>query len=282
MATHSRFILLALLAWTLPAQADEDPLAALERQQQALFDRVAPAVVFISNGKGFGSGFLVTQGGLVLTNAHVVDRQKVVDVVLQDGRKLKGTVIERAAEDIDLALVKVPITLAPTLPLGEAGDFRVGTWVASVGHGMGGVWTFTTGMISNIYPLGADRPVFQTQIPLNPGNSGGPIFDKTGRVLGIVTSGIENTNAINFAIRADVALHKLSKLAENCDCLVVTAPVGLPVFVNGKMVGQGPRVVVPASAGEYEVFAIIQGSMRRAKLTFPAQKTVDLSPPSAP
>jgi S1-C subfamily serine protease len=260
-----------------PARADEDPLATMERQQQALFDRVAPAVVFISNGKGFGSGFFITSGGLVLTNAHVVEKQNVVDVVLQDGRKLKGTVIERAADDIDLALVQVPVTSVPTLVLGESGDFRVGTWVASVGHGMGGIWTFTTGMISNIYPLGAERPVFQTQIPLNPGNSGGPIFDRQGRVLGVVTSGIENTNAINFAIRADVALRKLSKLSASCDCLVITAPAGVPIFVNGKMVGTGPRVVVPATAQTYEVFAVIQGTMRQAKLTFPAQKTVDLS-----
>lgn len=146
-----------------------------------------------------GSGFFV-EPRLILTNAHVVKGREKVDVVLHDGRRVEGMVVERAVDDVDLALIEIATEGKP-LELDAKGELQVGTWVASVGHGMGGVWSYTTGMISNIYPNGAERPVFQTQIPLNPGASGGPIFDRRGMVLGIVMSGIEDSNSINFAIR---------------------------------------------------------------------------------
>lgn len=263
-----------LMAIVVLAAGSTDPIAALERKQQALFEKIAPSVVFISDKRAFGSGFYV-QPNLVLTNAHVVEGANRVNVVLHDGRRVVGNVVERASDKIDLALVEVPEAGKP-LTLATRSELRVGTWVASVGHGMGGIWTFTTGMISNIYPAGHERPVFQTQIPLNPGASGGPVFDSAGNVLGIVTAGIEDSNAINFAIRSDVATLKLERLATNCDCLVVLAPKGANVFVDGKMRGTGPRVVLQAEKRTYQVFTVIDGKMKEMKATYPATKTVDL------
>lgn len=254
--------------------APSDPIAGLEQRQQALFEKIAPSVVFLSQDGSFGSGFYV-QSNLVLTNAHVVEDGDRVDVVLHDGRRAIGTVVERAADKIDLALVEVSETGKP-LRLATQANLRVGTWVASVGHGMGGIWTFTTGMISNIYPQGHERPVFQTQIPLNPGASGGPVFDGSGKVLGVVTAGIEESNAINFAIRSDVATLKLERLATDCNCLVVLAPKAVNVFVDGKMRGVGPRVVVPAVKGTYHVFIVVGGKMKESKVKYPATRTVDL------
>jgi len=152
----------------------------------------------------------------------------------------------------------------------------VGSWVGSIGHGRGAIWTFNTGMISNIYPDGAERPVFQTQIPLNPGNSGGPIFDRRGQVLGIVTAGIHDASSINFGIGMEVARRSLKKLGAICDCLVVLAPAGVPVFVDGAMAGTGPRVVVPVSEKTHEVFAVILGQMKKAKVKFPQTREVEL------
>jgi S1-C subfamily serine protease len=266
----------ALVLGLYATAAAGEPLEELERAQQRLFEQVAPAVVFISSGDSFGSGFFVRQDGLILTNAHVVGSRDTVDVIRSDGQKLRGKVVERAAEDLDLALVQVEVKGVPVLPLTGFSDLRVGSWVASVGHGSGGIWTFTTGMVSNIYPVGAERPVFQTQIPLNPGNSGGPVFDRWGRVAGVVTASLKESQAINFAIRADLAIRKLKGLAELCDCLVVTVPVGLPVFVDGKMVGTGPRVVVPVDKRTHEVFVVVKGQMRRKQVSFPEQREVDL------
>ncbi len=266
---------LALLAAT--AAAGDDALSQLERQQQALFEKIAPAVVFIARGGTFGSGFFVSSEGLILTNAHVVERAQKVDVVLSDGRKLAGEVVERGANDLDVALVRVPLKDAPALALGGVDSVKVGSWVGAVGHGRGAIWTFNSGMISNIYPAGAERPVFQTQIPLNPGNSGGPIFDRQGRVVGIVTAGIEGSNAINFGIDGEVAVRSLSKLAGLRDFLVINAPAGVPVFVDGSMVGKGPRVTVAAARGKsYAVFAVVEGKMKKAQVVFPDSREVTL------
>lgn len=136
-------------------------------------------------------------------------------------------------------------------------------------------------MVSNIYPVGSERPVFQTQIPLNPGNSGGPVMDRQGRVGGVVTASLKETQNINFAIRGDLALRKLRALTAVCDCLVVTAPEGVPVFVDGKMVGAGPRVTVEVDRRAHEVFAVLKGQMRRVVVDFPAQRTVDLESAAA-
>ncbi len=273
-------VVLSLVASTSVAQSAkahrDDPLAAMEAYQQHLFEKVAPSVIFISKGDSFGSGFFVNDHGLALTNRHVVGDAKKVTVVLHDGRKLTARVVERAKNKVDLALVQVPVKSSPALDISGFDDLRVGSWVGSVGHGVGGIWTFTKGMVSNIYPSKSSRPIFQTQIPLNPGASGGPVFDRRGRVVGVVTAGITDSNSVNFAIRSDVALSSLDKLAGHCRCLTVKAPKGIPVFVDGKMVGKGPKVMLQLSNGAHEVFAVIKGVMKKKKVVYPKVKKVTL------
>ena len=266
-----------LCAATLAARAsaDSDPLAALEAREEQIFERIGPSVVFISTEGGFGSGFFVGADGLILTSAHVVGRSDTVSVVTSDGKKWRGKVVERAAGDIDLALVDIDGSAVPVLELAVKPTLRVGSWVASVGHGRGGIWAFNTGIVSNIYPDGADRPVFQTQIPLNPGSSGGPIVDRHGRVVGIVTAGLRDSNSLNFAIRSEVAFRSL-RLLEADACLTIEAPSGTPVFVDGKMVGTGPRVLVMAEPRSYEIFAVIGGVMKKLKVRYPEQHRVTL------
>jgi S1-C subfamily serine protease len=267
----------ALLLCAAPSRAEgPDPLVELERRQQEIFTQVGPSVVFIAAGDGFGSGFFVNADGLILTNRHVVGKSSRVKVVSLDGKTYVGTVTLRAPDGVDLALVQVEAKGTPALTLLAKPDLQVGAWVAAVGHGRGGVWSFNTGMISNIYPDGADRPIFQTQIPLNPGNSGGPVVDRKGRVIGVVTAGIEGSNSINFAIRSEVALRSFAELAGECDCLTIRAPAGVAVFVDGKMAGTGPVVTVPATARTYEVFAVIDGAMKKARVRYPGERTVEL------
>ncbi len=255
--------------------ATPDPLATVEAAQQAIFDHVAPAVVYIVTGDGIGSGFFIDADGLILTAAHVVGDAERVEIIRVDGTRLTGVVAERAT-GADLALVKVVGTGFPWLKLVTDDSLRVGSWVGSVGHGEGGGWTYTTGMVTNLYPEGEDHPVFQTQIPLNPGNSGGPVVDRHGDAVGIVNAGIMSAQAINFATRAGVATRTLWMLSDSCGCLVVRAPAGVPVFLDGKMVGTGPLVRVDPAAGAHVVFAIVGGKRVEASVTWPGTTSVTL------
>jgi serine protease Do len=255
-------MLLSVAVWVVLAV---DPLQALEQQQTALFEQLAPSVVFITADNSLGSGVVVSQG-LVLTNGHVVGSRQTVDVVLHDGRKAKGTVIERAADDIDLALVRLPVKDVPVARVAFDSSLKVGSWVGAIGHGEGSVWSFNVGMVSNVYDGKSTKQVFQTQIPLNPGNSGGPIFDRTGLVVGIVTAGLKGANSINFGIDASVAFRSLVGMRTTVPSLALHGPAGVPLFLDGKSVGMGPVVVVPQLSRAAEAFAIINGAMVKVQV----------------
>lgn len=265
-----------ILAWLFGA--DEDPLAAVERHQQALFTRTAPSVVFIAAGDGFGSGFFVNPRGLVLTNAHVVGDKARVEVVLHDGRRVKGLVVERGRNKIDLALVQLDLEGTPPLELVVQEDLKVGSWVASVGHGAGGIWSFNIGSVSNFYALPGEPPILQTQIPLHPGNSGGPIINRRGEVVAIINRGRTDTNNINFGILVADAYEHLEKLDVPCRCLMVRGPAQTPILVEGAMVGLGPRVVLPVSNRPRELSAVVGGALK-VVVAKPGTAFVDLTGP---
>jgi serine protease Do len=191
------------------AVASDTPMQAAEAQRRALYASTANSVVYIHNGQGFGSGFVIGPGR-VLTNDHVVGSKDAVDVVFRDGRKSRGTVIERG-EVFDLAVLEVDVADVPALPLASDGDVHIGDWVGSIGHGEGAIWSFTTGMISNRYEHDG-KSAYQTQIPLNPGSSGAPIFLADGRVIGVVTAGKPEANNLNFAIPIAEAAKALDAL----------------------------------------------------------------------
>lgn len=250
------------------AASPTETIAAQENFQQDLFERLAPSVVFISTGKAFGSGFIVSEG-LILTNHHVVKDAKgsKVKVVTHSGRVLKGDVVETGQDDVDVALIEVKERDLAITPLVQNPNIRVGAWVAAIGHGEGSVWTFNTGMVSNVYSSNSQRRVFQTQIPVNPGNSGGPIIDRQGRAVGIVTAGISGANSMNFGIDLSVAFQALPRLRANSKTLTLFAPSGIPIFLNGKSIGTGPSVSVPALTSAGQAFAVVDGAMVQATVT---------------
>ncbi len=251
----------------------------------ALFDQTAKSVVFIlsgektrasgsdgKDGRAIGSGFFVNKEGLIVTNQHVVGKNKKVTVVLYDGESFSGEVVESARDKVDLALVQIDYARSEPLVI-EGGSARIGQWAGSVGHGEGGIWTFTTGMVTNNYDF-SGVSMLQTQIPVNPGSSGGPVFDRQGRVLGIVQSGLTNASLVNFAIRIDMAPKFLSRLGGGH--LTIVAPKGVPVFVDGALVGKGPRVVIAGKKKRYEVSAVIGGKLQKKAFDFPAVAEVVL------
>jgi S1-C subfamily serine protease len=150
-----------------------------------------------------------------------------------------------------------------------------------VGHGHGAIWSLAVGVVTNIYrqeTVNEGRhPALQTQMPVNPGSSGGPIVDRLGRVVGIVTTSVEGA-LINFGIPIDVARASLPKLAEAARCLTVRAPRGVPIFVDGAMVGVGPVVVLPPPEREVELAATAFGQLSRRKVTGGAAQVIELFP----
>lgn len=270
--------ILALLAAVAPARADRDVLADQEQHQIALFAKVAPAVIFIGDERSLGTGFFVAESGLALTAAHVVEGRREVNVVLHGGKRTRAKVISSRPE-VDLALLQVTIERAPRwLPLATAVDLRVGQWVGAIGHGLGGVWAFTVGMVSNLYEAKHGAEIVQTQIPLNPGNSGGPIFDRTGRAVAVVSKGATTGNSINIGVHVADAFIVFDELLPLCQCLAIDVPSGTAVFLDDELAGKGPRVLVKPTAGVHTVSAVIGGKHVERTLRFPAERRIVLGP----
>jgi S1-C subfamily serine protease len=151
--------------------------------------RASPAVVSVAHQRGSGSGFFIRADGVLLTNAHVVAGARQVQVGLADGRRLTGEVIGGDAQ-LDVAVVRVPLTDAPVTPIGNSDQLQVGQTAVAIGNPLGLERTVTTGVISalNRTPRGRQfGGLIQTDAAINPGNSGGPLLDTQGRVIGINT-----------------------------------------------------------------------------------------------
>jgi serine protease Do len=152
-----------------------------------VYRQASPAVVSVDSDGGSGSGSIVTDDGLVLTNAHVVRRSRVVQVRLQDGREFTGDVVGYGDNRLDLAAIRLrgnPTGL-PTVPIAPAGSVQVGQSAFAIGNPFGLQGTFTTGIVSRIDP---DRNLIQTDAAINPGNSGGPLLNSAGQMIGVNTS----------------------------------------------------------------------------------------------
>ena len=267
--------LAVLLLVARVADANNDVLAAQEDAQIKLFAKIAPAVIFIGDEHSLATGFFVSEQGLALTAAHVVENHREVDVVLHGGKRTHAKVLA-SQTDVDLALLQVTVEHAPTLALATANDLRVGQWVGAVGHGLGGVWAFTVGMISNLYEAKQGAEIVQTQIPLNPGNSGGPIFDRNGRVVAVVSKGATNASSLNIGIHVADAFLVFDQLLPLCGCLAVDVPAGTPVFLDDVLVGKGPRVLIKPAPGAHEVSAVIGGRHVERAVRFPGDRRVAL------
>jgi serine protease Do len=185
--------------------------------------KVKPSVVTITaNGisgvspfsvpaTGAGSGFIVTAGGLILTNNHVVTGASSLTVTLDDNRQFPATVVTTDATH-DLALVKINATGLTPVTLGDSSTIQVGQLAIAIGSPLG---TFTDSVTQGIVS-GIDRSItvgdqstrteenlsglIQTDAAINPGNSGGPLLDASGSVVGIITASASNAQGVGFAI----------------------------------------------------------------------------------
>jgi serine protease Do len=160
---------------------------------------------------GLGSGFIISRDGLILTNAHVVANANEVTVKLTDKREFRARVLG-VDKPTDIALLKIDAKDLPVVTLGDASQARVGQWAVAIGAPFGFENTATAGIISakaRSLPDEGYVQFLQTDVPVNPGNSGGPLFDLDGRVIGInsqIYSGTGGYEGVSFAIPINTAL----------------------------------------------------------------------------
>ncbi len=161
--------------------------------------------------RGQGSGFIVSADGTILTNAHVVRGAKEVTVKLTDRREYSAKVLGADAKT-DIAVLKIDAKNLPTVPLGSVRNLQVGEWVLAIGAPFGFENTVTAGVVSakgRSLPDDSFVPFIQTDAAVNPGNSGGPLFNSRGEVVGINSQIYSRTGGyqgVSFAIPIDVAL----------------------------------------------------------------------------
>jgi S1-C subfamily serine protease len=203
-----------------PPLDELDPYSA---QVVHAFERVGPAVVHViafgadGKPKGQGSGVIFTPDGYVLTNAHVVAGAARLRASFSDGLALDATLVGSDV-DTDTAVLRLSGSGLPHAELGQSATLRVGQLVVAIGNPLGFQCTVTAGIVSALgrtlrTPSGRMiESVIQTDAPLNPGNSGGPLVSGAGRVVGINTATIAPAQGICFAIGIDTAVWVATRL----------------------------------------------------------------------
>lgn len=170
--------------------------------------------------RGQGSGFIISADGLILTNAHVVGEGSEITVKLTDKREFSARVIG-VDKRSDTAVLKIDAGNLPVVKIGDPAALKVGEWVAAIGSPFGFENTVTSGIVSakaRALPNENYVPFIQTDVAVNPGNSGGPLFNMKGEVVGINSQIFSRTGGfmgLSFAIPIDVAMDIKTQLVEN-------------------------------------------------------------------
>ena len=199
---------------------DASLLDAYSRAVTSVVEAVGPAIVSVSTGQGragadfeavgAGSGFVITPDGYIVTNSHVVAQSREIQAAFVDGRKLDALVVG-SDPPTDLAVIRVSGAGFPYAELGDSSALRVGQLVIAVGNPFGFQSTVSTGVISALGRALRSQDgrlienIIQHTALLNPGNSGGPLVDSRGRVIGINTAIIAMAQGIGFAIPSATA-----------------------------------------------------------------------------
>jgi putative serine protease PepD len=238
-----------------PSASSTVPAASANGDVTEVVDRVLPAVVNVVTDAGEGTGFIVREDGIVVTNFHVVEgATSTIKVLTSDERprEYDATYIGGDA-DADLAVLDIEATGLPTLPLGDSDALRLGQPVVAVGYALGlaGGPSVTSGIVSSLSreitvedpgctqcsdPRRVYPDVIQTDAAINPGNSGGPLVDLAGNVVGINSAGTQQAENIGFAIQINAVRDTIFGAAANPGEPVAYLGIRGPVAVSDPQV----------------------------------------------
>jgi len=180
--------------------------------------RVLPSVVVIhsktDSGEIQGSGFIVSKNGRIVTNLHVIKDMKTASVQLANGKLFQLISVLAIDERRDLAILQVDGLNLPTLALGNSDVLAIGEPLIIVGSPKGLEGTVTAGILSSVRDSGDGFKVLQTDAAVNPGNSGGPVVNNKGQVVGVVSFKLRSAEGLNFAIPINYVHLLLNRLHE--------------------------------------------------------------------
>ena len=203
-------------------ERDEDGNSGNEDPFMEFFKRLTPDAPDFSEddnatSANFGSGFIISPDGYILTNTHVIKGMTNIKVTLNDKRQYPAKLIGQD-EKSDVALLKIEAKNLPTVKIGNPDELRSGEWVAAIGAPFGFENSVTSGIVSaknRTLPDDGYMPFIQTDVAINPGNSGGPLFNLKGQVVGInsqIYSRSGGFMGISFAIPINVAMNVADQL----------------------------------------------------------------------
>jgi serine protease Do len=243
-----------------------------ELQVEQLVEKSKPAVVLLHRPDGQGSGFFISDTGVIATNAHVARGEQTLVAILSTGQKVEAKVVY-IDPDMDIALVKVEGTGFQHLTLTDINNVRQGQTVVAIGNpGLGMPFSVTKGIVSAVGGSAAEThgTWIQTDAAINPGNSGGPLLNSYGEVVGMNTWKIvdKGTQSLGFALSSTDLISVLHRFYPSVSGAVPTAsqadgvgsvsissmPDGAEVYVDGKFVGNTPETLkLPVGAHSIKI-----------------------------
>ncbi|NYE57773.1 S1C family serine protease [Carboxydothermus ferrireducens] len=233
-----------------------------------LFKELKDSTVLITTGSGLGSGFIISSDGRILTCYHVIKGEKQAFVTLANGTKYEVVSLERYDPENDWAIIKInarnlkPVALTTKLP-------EVGEQVFTIGNPQGLSWSMASGIVSSNNREIDGKSYLQITAPVNPGNSGGPLFNMKGEVIGIINMKLNGSEGLNFAIPYNTVLQNMNT------AFVVNAPLA-EVFSDETFQAGIDELVKTLNEGNYDYLnPLIIGSTNFGRVTYENGTWVD-------